>query len=146
MRASKFKRRSLSKQQSKYATPEASYRSGLEEKVAQQIAEAGHTVRFETQKIAYVVPAKEHSYLPDFILDNGIIIETKGLFTREDRAKHKFVKGQHPELDIRIVFSNAFAKIAKGSKTTYAKFCETVGIKWAHKWIPTEWLAEAIPC
>ena len=45
-------------------------------------------------------------YIPDFVLDNGIIIETKGLFTSEDRRKHIEVQKQHPELDIRFVFTN----------------------------------------
>ena len=31
-------------------------------------------------------------------------------------------------------------KIRKGSKTTYADFCEKHGIVWAEKEIPTDWL------
>lgn len=89
-----------------------------------------------------MVPAKEHSYKPDFRLNNGIIVETKGLWARDDRQKMVIVKEQHPEFDIRMVFSNAMAKISKGSKTTYAKFCETHDIKWAHRTIPVEWFLE----
>lgn len=89
-----------------------------------------------------MVPEKEHHYTPDFVLDNGIVIETKGLFTTEDRAKMKLVKAQHPELDIRMVFSNAMARISKASKTTYAKWCETNLFPWAHKSIPLEWFKE----
>lgn len=130
--------------QRRFATPQTTYRSGLEEKIAKQISEAGHSVRFEEQKLRYVIPQKDHTYTPDFQLDNGIIIETKGLFTSEDRAKMKYVKAQHPELDIRMVFSNAMARISKASKTTYAKWCETNGFPFAHRSIPSQWFAEGV--
>lgn len=53
---------------------------------------------------------------PDFVLTNNIIIETKGLFTSPDRRKHVWIKKQHPELDIRFVFTNSKAKLYKGAK------------------------------
>lgn len=118
------------------------YRSGLEEKIAGQIAAAGVTVSFETVALPYVVPESKHRYTPDFTLPNGIIIETKGLFESSDRKKMKLIKEQHPDLDIRFVFSNAHKPIAKQSKTTYAKWCDTLGFKWAHKDIPPSWLTE----
>ena len=99
-------------------------------------------MRFEEEKLRYVRPASNHTYTPDFVLDNGIIIETKGLFSTEDRQKHILVKAQHPDRDIRLVFSNAHAKIAKGSKTTYAMWADHNGIPWAHRTIPPDWLAE----
>lgn len=90
-----------------------------------------------------MIPSKEHTYRPDFWLTNTLAVETKGLFQRDDRHKMELVKAQHPELDIRMVFSNANAKIAKGSPTSYAVWCETHGIQWANKVIPVEWLDEA---
>jgi hypothetical protein len=75
-------------------------------------------------------------------LDNGIFIESKGLFDNEDRRKHQEIRKQHPELDIRLVFSNAQAKLYKGSKTRYSGWCEKHGFKWAHRVIPLEWLTE----
>lgn len=78
------------------------------------------------------------------LLPNGIVIELKGLWTTEDRRKHKLIRAQHPGVDVRMVFSNAQAKIAKKSPTTYAKFAETMGMKWAHRSIPDEWLTEPI--
>jgi len=89
-----------------------------------------------------VEPAKSRHYTPDFILPNGIVIETKGLFQTEDRQKHQLLKLLYPCLDIRLVFSNAMAKIAKRSKTTYAAWAKAAGIPWAHKTIPREWLHE----
>ena len=70
------------------------------------------------------------------------MIETKGRWTTEDRKKHLLIKDQHPELDIRFVFQNPKGKIRKGSKTTYADYCDKHGILWADKEIPNEWLLE----
>jgi hypothetical protein len=94
----------------------------------------------------YTVPAKNHKYTPDFeLLSNGIIIETKGLWTVQDRQKHLLIRQQHPLLDIRMVFSNPRQRISKTSKTTYAAFCDKHGILWAAKLIPEEWLYEQKP-
>lgn len=121
------------------------YRSGLEDKLAKQIEAAGFTPRFETLKVPYTVPEKMHNYTPDFPLDNGIIIEGKGIFDAQDRAKHLYIKAQYPELDIRFVFSRASAPITKGSKTTLADWCVKYGYRYAEKVIPPEWFREAGP-
>lgn len=122
----------------------AAYRSGLEAIVAAALASAGVAAEFETVKVPYTQPAKARHYTPDFILPNGIIVETKGLFAVEDRQKHLWVKAQHPLLDIRFVFSNAKAKLRKGSPTTYADWCTKEGFQSAHKLIPIEWLTEPV--
>tara|TARA_R110001606_G_scaffold60362_2_gene142301 strand:+ start:1387 stop:1647 length:261 start_codon:yes stop_codon:yes gene_type:complete len=80
------------------------------------------------------------TYTPDFELPNGIIIESKGRFVSADRKKHLKVKEQYPKLDIRFVFSNSRGKINKGSKTTYAMWCDKYGFKYADKEIPEKWL------
>ena len=118
------------------------FRSGLEEKVAQYLTSKGVGFSFETLKVPYVKPETKHTYTPDFILDNGIIIETKGRWLLDDRKKHLLIRNQHPTLDIRILFQNANAKIRKGSKTSYADFCEKHGIPYAHREIPVAWLKE----
>lgn len=117
------------------------YRSGLEEKIAKQLEEAGVAYEYESFKIAYEL-SEVRKYTPDFKLPNGIIVETKGLFKTEDRKKHLLIQKQHPDKDIRFVFSNARAKLNKGSKTTYAMWAEQHGFKWADKVIPTEWINE----
>lgn len=117
------------------------YRSGLEVETARYLEERGYQYHYEKLKIEW----EDHAYrwfTPDFVLDNGIIIETKGLFSAEDRRKHIEVKRQHPHLDIRFVFSNASAKLYKGSKTTYRQWCEQQGFLWAHRVIPLTWLEE----
>ena len=96
---------------------QGSFRSGLEETIAQQLKDAGIPVVFESYTIAYTIPESNHTYTPDFFLPNGIIIEGKGLFESDDRKKHLLIKKQYPQLDIRFVFSNPAQKINKGSKT-----------------------------
>ena len=117
------------------------YRSGLEEKIAKQLEEAGVLYDYEKLKVPYEL-SETRKYTVDFQLPNGIIVETKGLFKTEDRKKHLLIQKQHPELDIRFVFSNAKAKLYKGSKTTYAMWCDQYGFKWHDKVIPTEWINE----
>ena len=58
-----------------------------------------------------------------FILPNNLIIESKGRFTTADRKKHLKIKHQYPDIDIRFVFSSSRAKLYKGSKSTYADWC-----------------------
>jgi len=116
------------------------YRSGFEHKVADQLKESKTKFEYETTVIDYVKPETLHKYTVDFTLPNGILVETKGRWVLEDRKKHLLIKKQHPELDIRIVFQNPNGKIRKGSKTTYADFCDKHGILWANKEIPSGWL------
>ena len=118
------------------------YRSGLEEKTAQNLTSKGVGFLYEEVVIPYETPPKKHRYTPDFVLDNGVIIETKGRFISADRAKHLLVKAQHPELDIRFVFSNSKAKINKRSKTSYADWCEKNGFLYADKEVPEAWIKE----
>lgn len=121
------------------------FRSGLEEKIGQQIEAAGFPVRFEDLKVIYEVPAKRHYYLADFPLHNGIIIEGKGIFDSTDRAKHLFIKAQYPELDIRFVFSRLKQPIAPHSKTTVEDWCKKYGFKCCEKVIPVSWFHEPGP-
>nr|CAI9750376.1 endonuclease [Autographiviridae sp.] len=121
---------------------DATYRSGLEDKVAEQLRDAEVDAKYEEYQIPYSIPATNHTYTPDFVLPNGIIVETKGVFEVEDRKKHLLVKSQYPNLDIRFVFSSSKTPIYKGSKTTYATWCNKYGFKYADKWIPDKWLRE----
>ena len=118
------------------------YRSGFEHKVADQLTEAKIKYQYEKTVIEYIKPETNHTYTIDFTLPNGILVETKGRWVLEDRKKHLLIKSQHPELDIRMVFQNSKGKIRKGSKTTYANFCDKNGIVWADKTIPATWYSE----
>ena len=117
------------------------YRSGLEKTVSEFLKQNQKKVRYEELKVEWK-DLRYRTYTPDFVLDNGIIIETKGIFDNEDRRKHIAVREQHPELDIRFVFSYANAKLYKGAKTTYADWCDKQGFQYAHRVIPEDWLKE----
>ena len=118
------------------------FRSGLEERIAQELLEAGVNFTYEDQVIEYLKPAKIARYTPDFVLENGIIVEGKGRFLTADRQKHLLIKKQHPHLDIRFVFSRSKERISKKSKTTYADWCQKHGFRYADESIPKEWLKE----
>lgn len=130
------------------------YRSGLEERTAKNLEELGVPYEFETLKLPYLVPASNHKYTPDFLITTKsgktLIIETKGIWAFADRKKHLLIREQHPDLDIRFVFSRSKSKISKKSLTTYADICNGMGRgsfkgitwKYADKEIPQEWIDE----
>jgi len=117
------------------------YRSGLEKEVAAYLRKTQKKVRYEVLKVEWE-DLRYRTYTPDFVLDNGIIIETKGIFDSDDRRKHREIQRQHPELDIRFIFSNAKAKLYKGAKSRYFNWCEQHEFQWANRVIPEAWLKE----
>ena len=117
------------------------YRSGLEHKISLYLKENKCKFTYETVKIEWEDLAYR-TYTPDFILNNGIIIETKGRFLTTDRRKHLCIKKQHPKLDIRFVFTNSRSKLSKGAKSTYAEWCIKHGFRYYDRIIPEDWLKE----
>jgi hypothetical protein len=77
------------------------YRSGLEEKVADLLSNLKVEFEYESTKVPYILQC---NYTPDFLLPNGVYLETKGQLTEEDRRKMLAVKKMNPDLDIRFVF------------------------------------------
>lgn len=123
----------------------AGFRSGFEDRTSRQLVDAGLeaiAARYETVKLGYRKPATLHKYTPDFPVSDFVFIETKGRFVPADRQKHVLIKQQNPQVDIRFIFERAKTPINKGSKTTYADWCDKHGFKWADKIIPTTWLDE----
>lgn len=135
------------------------YRSGLEEKLGDQLAAAGLPFLFEPDKLAYVVPARLAKYTPDFVLikldGQKMYIEAKGRFgggdhkghcnktSAQERQKVILVKEQHPDIDLRFIFARGATPIYKGSSTSHSKWADTHGFLWADKGIfPEEWMAE----
>jgi Multidrug resistance efflux pump len=118
----------------------AGFRSGLEEKIAEDLKRRSIDAKYEEVKIKYIKPSKPATYTPDFVLPNGVIVETKGRFVTADRQKHLLIKDQHPDLNIRFLFQNSRARISKTSKTTYADWCRKNGFEFADRVIPEEWL------
>jgi len=117
------------------------YRSGLELKLAEYLKELAIKYDYECMKIEWEDLAYR-TYTPDFVLFNGIIIETKGMFTAADRRKHLAIKKQHPRLDIRFVFENSRRKLRKGAKSSYAEWCIRYGFLYYDRIIPEDWLKE----
>ena len=115
------------------------YRSGLEDDIAKDLSQRKVKFGYESIKVRWKL-VEDKTYTPDFILPNGVVIESKGRFVTADRKKHLKIKEQHPELDIRFVFSNSNSKLYKGAKSTYADWCKKHGFMYADKRIPDEWL------
>jgi len=117
------------------------YRSGLEHKIAEYLTLLKHKYEYESLKIEWE-DLTYRTYTPDFILKNGIIIETKGRFLTADRKKHLCIKKQQPSLDIRFVFTNSRSKLSKGAKSTYGEWCIKHGFRYYDRIIPEDWLKE----
>jgi len=118
------------------------YRSGFEKTVITRLKLTGIPYEYETLKLSWIEPAKHRTYTPDIILENGIIVEVKGYWDYSDRMKMLEVIKQHPDKDIRMLFQRARNKIRKGSKTSYADWCDKHNIKWAQGEIPMSWIKE----
>tara|TARA_Y100001937_G_C6909356_1_gene236859 strand:+ start:96 stop:539 length:444 start_codon:yes stop_codon:yes gene_type:complete len=118
------------------------FRSGLEARIYDQLKECNCDAEYEPFKIPYVWPEQSKTYTPDFYLPNGIVIESKGIFTSDDRKKHLLIREQLPELDIRFVFHSKGTKIRKGSKTTVCAWAEKNNFMYAVKLVPEEWITE----
>ena len=117
------------------------YRSGLENAIASYLKQYKIKFLYEGLKIEWEDLAYR-TYTPDFILPNGIIIETKGRFIVADRRKHLCIQRQHKQLDIRFVFTNSKSKLRKGAKQTYGQWCDKYNFKYYDRIIPEDWLKE----
>ncbi|MBN9564890.1 MAG: hypothetical protein J0G29_02160 [Alphaproteobacteria bacterium] len=117
------------------------YRSAFEEGIAKSLLAKNIPFTYEAKSLVY---HSVQTYTPDFVLPSGLIVEAKGFFKPQDRRKHLLVKQQHPDVDIRFVFQNASTPLSKGSKTTYAKWCERHGFMFAEKDVPDSWITQSI--
>jgi predicted nuclease of restriction endonuclease-like RecB superfamily len=105
----------------------AGYRSGLEAKFQAATLAKGWTLGYEQDKIKYVVPSSNHTYTPDFTVTNNVYIETKGLWTGDDRKKAVLLKQQHPDKHILYVFQRNHG-LSKKSTTTYLDWAAKNGL------------------
>ena len=117
----------------------------------EDLAKRGVLYRYEATKVSYTSPATGHKYTPDFILPNGVVIETKGIFDSDDRRKHLLIQAQHPGLDIRFVFSRSKSTLTKrvpkthksyATQTTYGDWCLKHSFQFADKLVPQSWIDE----
>lgn len=93
----------------------------------------------EPHFLPYVIKG---SYLPDFVLPNGIYVEAKGYLDAAACRKMKAVKASNPHLDIRFVFQKANGKRNKRAKLKNWEWAEKHGFPWAEGTIPLEWWKE----
>ena len=112
------------------------FRSGLEQRIADNLAQHKCSFEYEPMSVAYTI---DYKYTPDFVLDNGIVIEAKGFFRYEAQRKYRAVRKAHPELDIRFIFSNINSKVQR-SKLTCGEWCEKHNFQYAQENIPIEWM------
>lgn|SRR3990167_2380203 len=116
-------------------------RSKLEERVQIALASTGHKIEYEPDRLPFVQPSVDRVYIPDFKLGHNNYIEVKGRLTLEDRKKLIWVKEQHPEITLRIIFGNGKNKLSKKSKTTYFDWAEKNGFEAIEEGmiIPKKW-------
>lgn len=112
-------------------------RSKFERVILQRLVNLGKAFQYEPFRITFVRPPSY--YTPDVVLPNGKVIEIKGFFDEEDRAKHLLIKKQYPELNIHFVFQNAKTRLSRKSKQTYAGWCNKHGFVYAEGDIPSSW-------
>lgn len=115
------------------------FKSRFEEWIWEVCVKYKHKVEYEPIRLSYTL---HKTYIPDFRLKNGIIIEAKGRFDADMRRKMLAVKHAHPKLDIRFVFQNANNKLSSKAKMRYWEWAELHKFKWAEGSIPLEWHKE----
>tara|TARA_R100000544_G_C2198197_1_gene45302 strand:- start:61 stop:507 length:447 start_codon:yes stop_codon:yes gene_type:complete len=122
------------------------WRSGLEETLAADLKSKGIDYEYEQHVLKFEVPSRIARYTPDFYIKTKsgktIIVESKGQFKVANRQSMILVKKQHPDIDLRFVFSRSEDTISKTSKTTYAMWCEKHGFLYADRTVPEGWLNE----
>ena len=75
--------------------PKIQFRSKFEESVAKELRLLKQRIRYEKMSIRYAVQMFR-LYKPDFVLNNGIIIEAKGGSDRKIEVKHLLIQEQYP--------------------------------------------------
>ncbi len=130
-------------------------RSRFERRIAEELHHAGVKYEYESIQLEYEEPVRKSRarcgecgssnllrlgwYTPDFILSNGILLETKGRFTAADRRKMLAVRDAHPDLRIVMLFMRD-NKIHKRSKTKYSDWCMQNDVEFAIGHPLKEWL------
>lgn len=121
------------------------YKSKFEKTVAKTFQKQGIKFEYEAEVVPFVQPAKKRKYVPDWKITTSkgdvLFVETKGKFTLEDRQKLVWVKEQHPDKRIILLFMNASNKLRKNSKTTYGEWCDKNGFEFydVRQGIPASW-------
>jgi len=101
---------------------------------------------YESVRVFFTPPVKTRHKTWDWLINNPSgkmwVAETKGYWEPKVRLAETEAIKQNPEVDVRYIFQRANTPIRKGSKTTYAIWCDKHDILWAEGTIPDAWLEE----
>ena len=116
------------------------YRSNLERNIAKALEESKIVFEYEAQRLSY--QPKVRTYLPDFYIpDDDFYIEGKGYFhDSQDRTRHLLIREQLG-IDVKFVFGNSSNRIGKGSKMTYANWCDKHNFDYSDERPPKKWFS-----
>lgn len=134
---------------------DSGYRSGAEETLAAWLTEHNVGFTYESLILKYEKPVRSGlcktcdgkkvvkiaTYKPDFVLENGEIIEYKGRLTAADRTKLIAVARSNPELRLKLIFGSD-NKLAKNNKKRYSEWATEHGFDYAIGSPPRRWLRE----
>lgn len=115
---------------------------------AQRCDESGIPWLYESEKFQWAPPFRK--YTPDFSFSKKaggkMHIENKGYLRTQDITKMRNVRKQHPDLDIRFVFSKADKPLGPvrkdGTRQTHGGWAAANGYPYAEKFLPDEWIEE----
>ena len=131
------------------------YRSGYEKQVAMHLTNKGGKFQYEPFELGYYIPITGicdkcgsdqvlvyRRYIPDFVLSNGLIIESKGKFTSIDRTKMLRVIEWNPDQDIRMLFMRD-NYLTRKKITRYSSWASKHGVAHAVSSkgeVPKDWM------
>ena len=136
---------------------DSGYRSGLEESVAATLSGKGVGFKYESVVLSYTNKVRRglcsacgsklvvvrKNYTPDFVLDNGRIIEVKGRLTASDRAKLLAVRACNPDA-VLVLYFGADNKLRKNSDKRYSDWATQHEFDYAINTIPRRWLRKKV--
>lgn len=120
----------------------AGFRSAFEQSTANQLKAAKIEFKYEPREhtIGYTLKANgicvdcgckaivtNHKYLPDFVINEKVIVETKGKWDAQDRKKAIEICN-NTDYTLVLLFQNPLQKITK--RVNYGKWCDLNNIKW----------------
>lgn len=111
----------------KRAKPERAYKSKLERDFAKHIESRGLKAGYEQNTFKYERPSH---YTPDWKINEGLFLETKGEFAPAQRANMVAFRNQHPNVEIVMVFADAQNLLHKKAKMTYAEWSIKNGFRF----------------
>lgn len=115
-------------------------KSKFEDTVLRDLKRRGISAEYEKLKLSYDITGLR--YIPDLVLENGIIVELKGYFRRDAQIKMRAVRETNPGLDIRLVFQDKTSVIQGRSNMTCEDWAIKYKFQYAEGTIPTSWVLE----